>query len=540
MPGKNDILTIAAGEDQPALAPYKGGWSSNEVTHLLKRCLFGAKKETVNTFLQKTPAQCVELLLDVDTTIRAYPINDYDTLANTHVVPFGKTWVNSPYLSEDDDDQRGGSMTKWIMGNLVMQDTTLLEKMVLFWHNHFATDTAMRKWNIIWNHYLLVRNHALGNIRELTKQMTIDPHMLRFLNGELNTKLAPNENYARELQELFCIGKGPNAKFTEEDVKQAAKVLTGWKLDPVTNKSYFVAADHDSSDKTFSSFYRSYIIKGRSGADAGLQELDELLAMLFDNPETASFICRKIYRWFVDAEIDAVVEKNIIAPLANTLRKNNYEIKPVLRLLLNSDHFYSNAIKGSKVKSPVDFCIGFFREFDIAFAGPEQFLINNSMLDLISQYTMLLGQIYTNPPSVSGWPAFYQAPAFDKLWINTSTYPKRNEFSSTLIDYGFNREGYFFWVDVVRFARSLKNPGDPGQLINESLELLYAVPVSTGSKAMLKKNFLLSGQEQDHYWTDAWNDHVAAPADEQKKGIVERRLKALYRYLVNSPEYQLF
>lgn len=520
-----------------ALLPYTGSFGTKEIVHLLKRTMFGVTKSDLDHFKNKTLPEIIEELLHPASFSQPLPVNDFDQVGL--FVPYGATWVGAPFNNAEDDGYRITSFKKWAMGVFVNHDRTIREKMLLFWHNHFATQTDVGRCNLIWNHHQLLRNECLGNFKELTRHITLDPHMLRYLNGEENTRSAPNENYARELQELFCIGKGPDAKFTESDVKQAAKVLTGWKVDLDKNTSYFKQEDHDSSDKSFSSFYGNKIIRGQSGPEAGERELADLLDMIFANRETALFICRKLYRWFVYFDIDEAIEKKIISPLADLFIKSGFDIKPVLVSLLGSSHFFDAGNIGAQIKSPLDFCIGLQREFNIPYVLDKDYSVNYSMLQFLIEYCTTIGQAYADPPNVSGWPAYYQAPAFYELWINTSTYPKRNEFSSTLIDYGYNREGRFFAADVIAFARSFPEPGNPDALIRDSLDLLYTIPVSEESKNKLKKETLLSGQTQDHYWTDAWNDFAAAPSNMVLRSVVENRLKNLYRYIVNSPEYQL-
>jgi uncharacterized protein (DUF1800 family) len=170
---------------------------------------------------------------------------------------------------------------------------------------------------------ILLRQYALGNFKEMTRAVTMDPAMLKYLNGNANTKKAPDENYGRELQELFTVGKGPGSHYTEADVKAAAHVLTGFRIE---NKSLpdihgvFDAGRHDENDKQFSDFYQNTTIKGRKGKE-GEMELDDLLALIFSQPEVARFICRKLYRFFVYHNIDEETEKTIIEPLAELFRK---------------------------------------------------------------------------------------------------------------------------------------------------------------------------------------------------------------------------
>lgn len=521
-----------------SLAVYKGGWTADEVVHLLKRTMFGAKQADVDYFSKKTLPEAVDELLHPSLfTPASLPVNDYDQFGLSGV-RMGETWVNAAY-NENDDGYRILSFRKWSMGIFIKQDRSIREKLALCWHNHFATQTNIGHSELIWDHHVLLRQLALGNFKNLLKSVTTDPHMLRYLNGDQNTGAAPNENYARELQELFCIGKGPQSKYTEEDVRQAARILTGWKVDYAGRKSYFKMEEHDSADKKFSSFYKNTVIKGRTGAKAGEEELNALLDMLLANNEAALFICRKLYRWFVYYTIDEKTEREVIQPLAAVFRKTNYEIKPVLKALLTSQHFFDKKNSGGMVKSPLDFCIGLHRELEVESAPEQNYAANYSMYNFLVDFCAEMGQVYGDPPNVAGWPAYYQIPGYYRLWINSSTYPKRNEFGSIMVKYGYNREGYFFVADIVRFTAGLKNPSDPDLLIDQALQLLYRIPVSATAKQELKKSILLTGQSQDHYWTEAWDDYIKNPTDEIKKHIVATRLKNLFSFIVNSPEYQL-
>ena len=191
--------------------------------------------------------------------------------------------------------------------------------------------------------------------------------MQKYLKGEKKTATAPNENYGRELQELFTIGKDAtgNPPYTEDDVKAAARVLTGWRNDLVAGttsangfNSYFDPAKHDTADKQFSAFYNYTQINGLSGTGA-VSELDDLLNMIFAKDEVSLFICRKLYRYFVYYEIDAATEQNVIVPLAAVFRSNNYEIVPVLDVLFRSEHFFDVLNQGCLIKNPIDFSVGF-------------------------------------------------------------------------------------------------------------------------------------------------------------------------------------
>ncbi|MBL0335076.1 MAG: DUF1800 domain-containing protein [Chitinophagaceae bacterium] len=516
----------------------KNDWNRDQLVHLLKRTMFGVKQSDLAFFKNASMQEAVDKLLHPGTFNYPPPVNDYDAFGIT-VAP-GQTWVNMPYLeTESEEGGRLRSFQRWSIGLLIHQDLSIREKMVLFWHNHFATQTTISHSNFLWKHFSMLRANALGNFRNLVKEITLDCHMLRYLNGEKNTRLAPNENYGRELQELFCIGKMIHPGYTEDDVKQVARVLTGWTVNYEKGIAVFNEADHDNSDKIFSSFYGHAVIHGHNGPDAGEQELEQLLDIIFANPETARFICRKLYRWFVHYHISEETEQQVIRPLAQVLADNHFDILPVLKSLFESAHFYSDAVKGAQVKSPLDFYIGLQRELDVQFPRNEEYTINYSMWKLLLEHCEQMGQVYGNPPNVSGWPAYYQAPLFYKLWINSSTYPKRNEFSATLVDFGFNREGVQISADMTRFASQFAQPGNPEQLIRDILEILYRVKISDTSVIAVKKNTLLSGQTADHYWTTAWNEWKNDPGNSIKKNEVESRLKQLVRFIIQSPEFHL-
>lgn len=515
-------------------------WNKNLLIHLLKRTMFGVKQTDLDYFASVSSVQnVIEELLQPTPFNYPPPVNDYDPFGLT--IQPGQTWVHAPYQeTEAEEIGRLRSFQRWSIGLLIQQDRSIREKMVLFWHNHFATQYNIGHSDFLWKHFNLLREQCLGNFRTLVKAITIDCHMLRYLNGEKNTRRAPNENYARELQELFCIGKAVNPGYTEEDVKQVARVLTGWTVDYEKGSAVFQENEHDSGDKTFSAFYGHFVIHSVAGPEAGEKELDQLIDMIFANPETPRFLCRKIYRWFAGIESDTDDKsKDVIEQMARVMTENHFEIKPVLKFLFSSAHFYGDSVMGAQIKSPLDFYIGLQRELDVQYLPESGYQINYSMWQLIIDNCETMGQVYANPPNVSGWPAYYQAPLYYKLWINTSTFPKRNEFSSTLINFGFNREGQFITADLVRFASGFSNPENPQQLIAGIIQLLYRVPVSEQSLTQLKKNTLLSGQESDHYWTEAWQAFQQEPANIVFRSQIETRLKNCLTYIVQSPEFHL-
>ncbi|HEV8286312.1 MAG TPA: DUF1800 domain-containing protein [Chitinophagaceae bacterium] len=525
------------------LNPYSGPWTTNEVVHLLKRTMFGAKKSDIDYFKAKTVSEAVDELLNPSAPMPSPPVNDYSPATPDPTVAAGQTWVNNPTNDGTLNSARRASFKKWWTGVMINQDRSIREKMTMFWANHFGTETNdINISHFVYNHHNLLRQSCLGNFKALIKNVTIDCGMLRYLNGYLNTASAPDENYGRELQELFTIGKDPVtnlAPFTEDDVKKAAKVLTGWRINNSTFVSYFDATRHDTTNKQFSSFYNDTVITGRTGT-AGANETDDLLTMIFNKNEVSKFICRKLYRWFIYYNIDATAEANVIEPLATIFRNNNYEIKPVLNSLLKSEHFFDMANQGCQIKSPVDQVVGCLREFSVAFPNPvSEYSDAYGMWNYIRNWFASMAQDVGDPPNVSGWPPYYQAPQFYEIWINSDTLPKRNRFTDTMITNGYTRNSKKIIIDAVNFTKTFLNPGDPNALIDEALSILYRVPLSSQSKQTIKQQILLSNQAQDYYWTNAWDAYIANPSNQGNFNVVNTRLKNFYQYLMNLSEYQL-
>jgi uncharacterized protein (DUF1800 family) len=519
------------------ISEYSGTWDEAALLHLLKRTLFGVKMSDIQHFKGKSLSQVVSDLLTVPSTLPDPPVNNYNNrnLTDPNVQP-GDTWVNdfNPQLN----GARRQSLKSWWAGLMIHQDRNILEKMTLFWHNHFSTEMSVVQWaNYSYQHNQLIRQDALGNFKTLVKDITLDPAMLIYLNGDQNTKQAPDENYSRELQELFTLGKGEDSKYTEGDVIEAAKVLTGWTISRTTLKTVFMANRHETGDKQFSSFYNNTVIKGKSGSD-GANELDELLDMIFDQNEVAKFICRKLYRWFIYYEIDEAAEENFIKPLADVFRNSGYDIKTVMAAMLKSEHFFDQVNRGCLIKSPIDYSVGMMRNFDVQFPDSSDYQGQYNMWQLIYYAAAIQQQDIGDPPSVAGWPAYYQIPMFHEIWINSDTLPNRNKISDFMVISGYTVRDNQIIINPLDYAKSMSNPSDPNDLIDDMLFHLHTIEVSDNQKLYMK-SLLLSGQSQDYYWTDAWNNHISDPDDTSKATIVYTRLQLLVKYLMNLSEFQL-
>jgi uncharacterized protein (DUF1800 family) len=519
------------------LEPYTGTWGPTQVSHLLRRTMFGARPQDVATASGMSVSDLVDLLL----TEPAAPDPPINTNINDTGSVVGTTWINAP--TSTSNASRHNSMRAWWVDQMLTQGMSLREKMTLFWHNHFATETAVvSDARVSYRTNALLRQHALGNFKVLTGEVTVDCGMLKYLNGNTNTASNPNENYARELQELFTIGKGPEiapenyTNYTEQDVQQAARVLSGWRDDKTTFTGYFTAGRHDSGDKQFSSAYGNTVITGQTGT-AGANEVDDLLDMIFLQNETARYICRKLYRWFVYYVIDSAAEANVITPMADIFRSNNYDIKPALAALLKSAHFFDPVNFGCMIKSPIDLTVGTARAFSVAYPDTSNLTSWQNHRKYLHDQSTTMQQQIGDPPNVAGWPAYYQDPLFYEMWINSDTLANRTEFTDILSGTGYTRNGFKQIIDPVAFANLTSAPALPDTLINEWAGFLYAFDITPAQKAFLKEA-LLPGLP-DYEWTIEWTDYVNDPTDPGKTAAITTKLRELLGVMLAMPEYQL-
>lgn len=541
--------TATANNLQPAapestLTPYTGSWTENEMIHLLKRLSFGAVKEDVDYFKTKSFNEAVDEMLNTKNTNVGFPLKNY--VPDITTVPrndpdwsiaVGRTWVNTFTWDGNVNFYRHQSVKAWWFDLMIKQSRSIEEKMMLFLSSFLTIQFGEVNNGIYCYKYLnTLRTHATGNYKTLVKAITIEPSMLFYLNGVYNKNTAPDENYARELQELFTVGKGPHALFTEADVQAAAKVLTGFTVNAQGNV-YFEPYFHDTGNKTFSAFYNNTQITGRSGAN-GQQELDDLINMLFATNEAAKFICRRIYRFFVYGVISADVEANVITPMANLLRTGNYELKPVLSLLFKSEHFFDVLTQGAIIKSPLDFIIGMIRETKMKFPPSVNITALYNMYATMIYQGATMDQNLGDPPNVAGWQAYYLDPVYDKFWINTDTYAKRVNHILFLIS-GYTYSNQTVQINWIDFTKRMSNPSDPNALIQDFNTYLLRMPLTLATRNTIKTQTLLSGQSSDAYWINAWNAYTANPNNQLYFSDVNNRLLSLIYYFMNLEEFHL-
>ncbi len=524
---------------------YTGTWDHSTVKHLLSRTIYGATRDQINECINKGMAVSVSGLLK-ESTIPDPPVN-YNVSDDPDVM-IGETWVDKKLSNNRLRGYRRRSLRAWTVGIALNQGISIQEKMHLFWHNHFViSDIQDPRFEYIYSQ--LIRKNVLGNFRQFTKEMTIDPSMLRYLNGNQNTRFNPNENYARELLELFTIGKGLQVgpgdytNYTEDDVIEIAKVLTGWRdrgynsrRADFTVETYFVPNRHDSSVKKLSHRFNEVEI-----SNMGDQEYAHLIDIIFQKDEVAKFITRKIYRWFVYHHIDKQVETTIIEPLAQILRDHDYDVKPMLEALLTSAHFYEMTFRGAMIKSPLDYTISMLNQFESKPINNQLATIYNYW-NLIIRISEFLQQTPFEFPDVAGWKAYYQEPGYYQSWINSTTMQFRQiyrdlVFAGKLNFNGDIRNNASLKIDMLDFINSLNGASDPNILIDELVTFLFPQEINDAQKEALKE-VLLPGLP-DYEWTVEYNDYLNNPNNQGFKSAIENKLIGLLQAITAMPEYYL-
>ncbi len=527
------------------LAPYTGAWGRSQAFHLLRRTTFGPRRADVTHVTSVGMAAAVAEILTVPTGgITSPPINDYSSTTPDPNVAYGATWVNAPYDAAY-NFPRLQSLRCWWFEQMITEGRSILQKMIFFYQNHLPVGigTSVQNHFITYEHVKLLHNHALGNFKTLIREVTLDRAMLIYLDGEDNNAAAPNENYARELQELFTVGKDLPAYYTQNDVVAASKVLTGWKVNGATANGngapfavYLNTNGHDTTNKTFSSFYNNTVITGQSGSAGATAELDALMTMIFNQNEVANYIVRKLDRYFVYYKIDATIEANVIQPLATTFRTNNYNVLPVLQELFTSQHFYDMNQNGCIIKSPIEYMVSIAKATNVTFPAASdpynRYRGLRNFYNVAVEAQMQIG----NPPNVSGWTPWREAPNYHELWITADTLRTRKRFADTIANSGYL--GGSVKIDVLAFTATLTAPGDPNVLIDDLFELLHTLTPDAALKLTLKQSILLSNQIDDYYWTTAWNNYVTNPTT-TNTNTVKNRLRDLYIAILNIAEAHL-
>jgi uncharacterized protein (DUF1800 family) len=531
--------------------------------HLLRRASFVYTKTLIDQYALLTPNQALNLLLTTSPITVQYP---YDPLPTTAPDGF---WTESTASATSFTGQarKGAIVGGWWWYNAI-NSPNLKYKMSHFLSTCFTVEMSGSGTPTEFYDYIrLLLFYSSGNYKTLAKKMTLNNSMLTYLNNTTNSKTAPNENYAREFLELFTIGKGPQigtgnyTNYTEADIVQAARVLTGFRRVSARNvidsetllpKGYNLFSQHHTSPKTFSSAFNNTVITAAT-TDVGMDtELNDFVNMVFNQHATAKNICRKLYIYFVKGTITPEVETDIITPLAQDFYNNGYEIAPIIRRLLESQHFYdlddsdaTNETIGGIIKSPLqqisEVCTYLQATISNPITNPYDFYYKFWSLFVHNSFLTGANMILFDPENVAGHPAYYQAPDFDKNWISASTLIARYRLGESLLD-GNNRISGNATIitkinisNVIKTSNIISVANDPYILTSELCNALFAQIPDANRVNYFMNSFLLQGLAT-FYWTNAWDDFMATNTNT----VVESRLKLLVTNILRAPESQMF
>lgn len=536
-----------------SLAIKPGPINFAEAKHITNRLLFRARRSYIDNITGADVSSVIDNLIDNANTQVAEPIDPAT----------GITWV---WTGAEDGNSNNGFLRKTFRAwwtNLKIEDESFLEKMIFFFHTHFTTNASSfgSKTELLYHQNQLIRLYALGNYKSLATKMLRDCAVNYYLSGFSNSKNNPNENFAREYLELFTIGKGPQVgdgdytNYTEADVIEAAKLMSGYTFDSARDDfdpdtGLFVSVirmnKHNTEDKTFSYAFQHHVIPGGDNEADAYTELDLFANMIFDQLATAENIMRKIYRFFVNPVITDEIENDIINPLAQTLKNDNYELSGVLKTLFKSQHFYDlddnigqNDSKGGVISSPVELTLGLTRYFNVDVPSPDVDLTEhiNEVTNLVNFSASADMMIY-DPVDVAGWAGIYQEPNFDKNWISpVSIVSRYNIVDKYIRGKKYNGGNMDLRLDVVAFvadSANISNAADPNVIVDELIDYVFPYGASPDRKAQFKQ-FLVDPQDPDYYWTSEWFLYEGNGDD----SVVRPRLEAFFKAVLESPEYQV-
>ena len=545
-----------------SLTPITGSLGKQRAAHLLRRATMGPTLQDISTFSSYTSQAAFTALLQNDPS-PAFPIDP-----NT-----GSDWIYPNVPDPNQINDIWSDLTRsWWLSNIKNSGPNLTERMLWFYHTHIPVILTRISWNpqFAIDYLRLLRHYALGNYKDLVKAICIDNAMLIHLDGNLNIKSVPQENFGRELLELFAVGKGTEValgnytNFTEQDVKALTKVLTGWGIDsafqtvdPVTGipsgkvkgDNNGNATQHDVTVKQFSPAFNGQTIQTPNVANgtcstASVQtELSDAIDMVFSSSHTAKHIVRRLYRQFVYFEITPTIETDIIEPLATTLMANNYDLMSVLEVLLQSEHFYDldspptndNSV-GAIIKSPVDLVFGALRFFELNGPNPSANLTQHyALYGQLLQQISLQGLELFEPVDVAGYDPYFQVPSFHRYWISANYLANRYKFAELLIN-GFSSGGTsLLKLEVLPFVEAkATQASNPTLLVQELVEWLIPIAIDQARFDYFKDNILLNSGAID--WTAEWNTYQST----SNNTLVKAQLELLVKSIMQAPEYQLF
>jgi uncharacterized protein (DUF1800 family) len=455
-----------------AWKPYepsdKAPWDLKKAGHLYRRAAFGASWDQLQEALKVGPDKAINALLKGGPGQKEF---DEET------APLAQSIARS---------NSGSQGRAWWLYRMLRTRHPLREKLTLFWHNHFATSNAkVNSTGFMLGQYKLMRRHALGNFRALLQEMSQDPAMMIWLDTAQSKKGMPNENYARELMELFSLGIG---NYTEKDIREAARAFTGWEIQD--GKGKFNSAQHDSGEKT---------VLGEKGKLKG----EDIVRICLEQKSAPYFLTKKLFLFLVSETLEPTPE--LLEPLAGEFRKSDYDFGALVKTVLQSNLFFAPEAHRTRVKAPVDFALGIVH-------GLEGRIGTTALAASLEE----LGQNLFYPPSVKGWDG---GPA----WLNGQTLLFRQNLALALTsteDARFGRR-----TDPAALAAKHGKNKD-AEILEFFLDLFLQGDIPEASRQKLL-DYQGRSHKQTHpvYWT--------------KQDVAENRIRTLCHLVLTLPEFQL-
>ncbi|HEC43418.1 MAG TPA: DUF1800 family protein [Bacteroides sp.] len=544
--------------------------------HLLRRCTFGPTPGQITEFAEYTATEALDLLFQEPLENPSPPIDPLT--AKTWVDPAGQSKAGT---SNSEQDDLFKFFQAWHLDVMFKSPASLKERITWFYHTHLpARWSEIRSSEAIYYQNCIFRHYAFGSFKDLFKKICTDNAMLIYLDGYTNHKDNPNENFAREMFELYSIGKGPQiaegnyTNYTEDDIRAATRVLTGWtedgdfeNLDPDTgwptgimrkttsaDPPAELATGHDSGKKTFTDIFNSAVlgpdpadlVNSLSTVEDAYTELYKMIDMIFGNIETARFITRKIYRSFVYHFISDEVETDVIQPLAQQFSDKDFSVKELLTILLKSQHFYdednmvtSDNNTGALIKSPADLFLGLLRFFDMTL--PDRDAEASTFykdMDFIVSKLKDQGLNFYEPFEVAGYPAYHQIPGYNRNWITTYALAHRYQTGQVLMGITGGGDDLSFKLNIVDWVKNsgyITQADDANEVVNVFIQNLIAVELTTDRKAYFLNTVFLDTLTTTT-WQYEWNQYIAFNDDT----VVRERLETLLSELIQTPEFQMY
>lgn len=476
------------------LQPYQPSaampWNEQRVAHLYRRLGFGATYEQIQQGLQMSPSDLIDQLLDTAADLGAPD------------PPYWGGWTLNEYENNADPDlkftHRDELRRRWLRE---MLDEGVRAKMAFFWHNHFVTELQVYDCNaFLWSYFSLIHEYAFGNFRVFTREMGKTGAMLSYLNGNQNVAGEPNENYARELMELFTMGESNG--YTQADIVEMARALTGWRAsDYYCQPPYFDPDRHDSTPKTI------------FGQTANYNYTTAHNLVFSERAEQVShFISGKLYRHFLYPTIHV----EAVNTMAQTFANSNWELLPVIKQLVKSEHFFEERFMAAQIKSPVEAMLQIWKS-----AGVNGADTTDNWLDNFSYWSYQLGQELFNPPNVAGWKGHHN-------WLNESTLTGRWEYCNRIAGYIGNDDVLKERLRTLALQLSAES-ADPAIITSALISHFSGQGLDPVFFQAAVLNFK-SGIPDNYYDDGSWNLYW----DEAPDQIIN-----LLNYLVRLPEFQL-